>query len=87
MEEGEGNEQADPDDEAEQADHIHHRQAADAFLTQLVEVGDHADAEEGQQEEDDAEAVGHAGDLLADVVDGAVGLQQQMNSMIRKVAR
>ena len=68
MEEGVGNEQTDPDDEAEQADDVHDGQAADAFFHQLAEVGNHTDAEEGHQEEDDAEAVHGAGHGLADLV-------------------
>src|SRR3954469_7155058 len=52
--------QSDPDHEAEQADEIDRGQFADAFGPQLLEVGQNADREEGQDEEDDAEGVGLA---------------------------
>src|SRR5450631_3115046 len=56
-EEQPGNQQPDPDHEAEQADDIDSRQLADALLPQRAKVGEHADREEGQDEEDDAEGV------------------------------
>ena len=57
MEEQPRDEQPKPDDEAEQAHHIDDGQSADAFLHELAEVRHHADGEEGEQEEDDAERV------------------------------
>ncbi|MPL81389.1 hypothetical protein SDC9_27308 [bioreactor metagenome] len=68
MEEGIRNEQAHPDDEAEQAHDVHNCKAANAFFLQLAEVGHQTDAEEGQQEEHDAEAVEGASHGLAELV-------------------
>src|SRR3984957_14078262 len=47
-EEQPGNDQSDPDHEAEQADEIDRGQFADALLPQLLEVGENADGKEGQ---------------------------------------
>ena len=51
MEERPRNEQSEPDDEPKQAHDVHDGQSADAFFHELAEVGNHADGEEGQQEE------------------------------------
>src|SRR6266446_5567481 len=56
-EENPGNDQACPDDEAEQAHHIDRGELADAFLPELSEVGHHPDGEKRQDEKDTAEAV------------------------------
>src|SRR6476660_3923682 len=55
-----GNDQSDPDDEAEQAHHIDSGELADAFLPQLPEIGHHADREERQHKDDAAEGIGLA---------------------------
>src|SRR5207248_9609068 len=47
--------QPDPDDEAEQADDVDHRQPADALFPQLLEVGRQPDREERHHEEKRAE--------------------------------
>ena len=65
MEEQPRDEQPKPDDEAEQAHHIDDGQSADAFLHELAEVRHHADGEEGEQEEDDAERVQRTGNARA----------------------
>src|SRR5437773_1851710 len=56
-EENPGNDQACPDDEAEQAHHIDRGELADALLPELSEVGHHPDGEKRQDEKDAAEAV------------------------------
>ena len=68
MEESIGDEQTDPDDEAEEAHDIHNGKTADTFFLQLAEVGNHADAEEGEQEEDGTEAVDGTGHGTAQLV-------------------
>ena len=68
MEEQPRDEQADPDDEAEEADNIHDGKTANAFFKQLLEVGDQADGEEGKQEEQGAHAVQGAGHGLGNLV-------------------
>ena len=65
MEEQPRDEQPKPDDEAEQAHHIDDGQSADSFLHELAEVRHHADGEEGEQEEDDAERVQRTGNARA----------------------
>src|SRR6516164_1432839 len=65
-----GNQQADPDHEAEQADDVDGGEFADALLPQLPEVGENADREERQDEKDHPERVRFAdrdGDLRGDI--------------------
>src|SRR5215471_12488205 len=50
-----GNQQADPDHEAEQADDVDGGEFADSLLPQLPEVGENADREECQDEKDHPE--------------------------------
>ena len=74
MEEDPRNRQPDPDHEAEQADHIDRGEPAEALLPQQLEVRQHSDREEGQDEEDDPEGVGFADcgrDVLGDLGRGA----------------
>src|SRR5215468_1917753 len=69
-EEQPGNYEADPDHEAEQADDVDGGELADTLLPQLLEVGQNADREERQDEEDHSERVGFAdrdGDLRGDI--------------------
>ena len=54
----EGNHQAHPDNKAEQAEQIHRRKLADAFLPKLSEVGHHANREKRHNEKDAAEGIG-----------------------------
>src|SRR5258707_1278702 len=56
-EEQPGDQQPDPDHEAEQADHVHGGELADAFGPQRAEVREPADGEESQDEEDHPERV------------------------------
>ena len=65
MEEQPRDEQPKPDDKTKQAHHIDDGQSADAFLHELAEVRHHADGEEGEQEEDDAERVQRTGNARA----------------------
>jgi len=60
MEEEPGNDQPDPDDEAEKADHIDCRELANACLPELAEVRQDPDRKEGENEEDDPEDIGFA---------------------------
>src|SRR5262249_15111005 len=55
-----GNQQADPDHEAEQADDVDGGEFADSLLPQLPEVGENADREECQDEKDHPERIGFA---------------------------
>src|SRR6516165_5289430 len=59
-EEDPGDQKADPDDEAEQAQQIDGGEFAEAFLPEHFEVRQHADGEEGQNKEDDTERIGFA---------------------------
>src|SRR5260370_4404401 len=59
-EEQPGNQQADPDHEAEQADDVDGGELADALLPQLPEVGQNADRKGRQDEEDHPVPVGFA---------------------------
>src|SRR5215475_3903448 len=60
-EEQPGDQEPDPDHETEQADEIDRSQLPEALLPELAEVGEHADREEGQDEEDHPEDVGLSG--------------------------
>src|ERR1700758_718252 len=53
--------QSHPDHEAEQADEIDRGELAETLLPKLAEIREHADREEGENEEDDAESVGLSG--------------------------
>src|SRR5262249_44950622 len=57
MEEQPRNQEADPDDEAEQADEVDGGQFADALLPEFPEIGEHAERKERQDEEDDAKGI------------------------------
>src|SRR5262245_44008775 len=59
-EEQPGNQQPDPDHKTEQAHEIHRGETANALLPELLEVGEHTDREEGQDEEYDAQRIGFA---------------------------
>src|SRR5262245_43320051 len=59
-EEQPGDQQADPDHEAEQAHDINRGELADSLLPQLLEVRQNTDREERQDEEDHPERVGFA---------------------------
>src|SRR3974390_3789832 len=60
-EEKQGNQQSHPDHEAEQAYDINRREFSKTVLPESSEIGEHADREKGQDEEDDAEHVGLTG--------------------------
>src|SRR5215471_18790851 len=69
-EEDPGDQEADPDNETEQAEQIDRGEFAKPFLPERLEIRQHADGEESQNEEDDAKRVGLADrrrHLLGDV--------------------
>src|SRR5262249_6057531 len=52
-----GDDESRPDDEAEEAEQVHRRALADAFLPELAEIRHHAEGEKREDEEDATEAV------------------------------
>ena len=66
MEEQPRDEQAEPNDEAEETYDVHNGEPADAFFHKLMEVGHHTDGEEGQGEENRAQGSEGADHALAE---------------------
>ena len=66
MEEQPRDEQAEPNDEAEETYDVHNGEPADAFFHKLMEVGHHTDGEEGQGEENGAQGSEGADHALAE---------------------
>src|SRR5207248_6913517 len=82
-----GDDQPDPDDEAEQADEIDRGEPANAFLPKPPEIRNDADGEEGQDKEQEPENMRAGGDGLADRnVTGRVDTPNQQDNERQSVA-